>query len=47
MRYLIERLKINAKYHSSEIVNYLRKHGVQWPDLAVIERSMGPNKIGN
>lgn len=47
MRYLIERLKINAKYHSGEIVAYLRKHGVEWPDLAVIERSMGPNKIGN
>jgi hypothetical protein len=47
LKYLLERLKINAVYHVTEMVNYLRKHGVQWPDLAVIERSMGPNKIGN
>jgi hypothetical protein len=46
MKYLIGRLKINARFHSADIVDYLRKHGVQWPELAVIEQSLNAPKLG-
>lgn len=40
MKFLIDRRFDKADYHVTSIIEYLRKHNVQWPDLVHIERSL-------
>ena len=47
IKYMLERMKINAVHHVTTILGHLRKHGADWPELAAFNRSLNANKIGN
>ncbi len=46
VKYMLERMKINAVHHVTGILGYLRKHSVDWPELNAFERSFAANKLG-
>lgn len=46
VKYLLERMKINAVHHVTGMIRYLRNHNAEWPELGIIEKSLNANKLG-
>jgi len=45
IKYMLERMKINAVYHVTRILDHLRKHSANWPELSAFERSLAAQPI--
>lgn len=46
IKYMLGRMKDNATVHVTNILAFLREHGVNWSEFAAFDRSLAANKLG-